>query len=283
MIGLSRLGLTPEEERGILAADDRLTPAARALIEEGVAAYRASVDFDYNGFSERIAALSVPEEGQYQFILALLPVLETYYRQAGRPSRFFEGVLRDVRIKLRECYSMTGLCGTICPTWFAGWFTLNRVALSRLQFELRHYDFSATLPGWRFEGGEMVNVHIPGEGPLDHDLCMKDYAEAARLFGDRFEGDVVPFHCNSWLLHPEHPAFLDPRSRILVFQADYTVIDFKEKDPKDLVWRFTLKPFDGDLSHLPARNSLERAYRDRLLAGGSVGNGRGIFLYPKGN
>ncbi|MBP5288819.1 MAG: DUF5596 domain-containing protein [Clostridia bacterium] len=283
MIDLSRLGLTDEEISGVLFAKAHLTPSAAAVIEEGVSAYRAAPDFDYALLSERVAALTVPEEGQFLFILALLPALEEYYERKGYPKRWFEGVLQDTRVKLRECRAMTGRFGTICPSWFGRWFSLERIALERLQFEPRRYDYSVTIGDWRFTGGELINVHIPGEGPLDHDACLRSYAEAARFYGGRFPGPYVPFQCNSWLLHPEHPAFLDPRSRILAFQADYTIFDFKEKDPRDVVWRFTLSPWDGDPAHLPARNSLEKAYRDRILSGGSVGNGRGIYLYPKGN
>ena len=279
MIDLSRLGLSPSETAGIREASERLPAPFRLVLSEGEEAYRRDAGFDYHSFLKRLESAPVPEEAYLLFILALLPELEAKTKAAGRPKRFFDGILTDVRIKIRECRAMRGSFGTFVPGWFDRWFTLERIALSRLQFELRQYDLSFSLPGYSFNGGEMINVHIPGEGPLSREACLRDYAEAAAFFGDRFPKGPVPFHCLSWLLHPEHPAFLDPRSRILAFQKDYEIISFAERDPKDVLWRFFLIPYDGVPAHLPARNSLERAYRDRLLAGGSVGVGRGVFLW----
>ena len=283
MIELSRLRLTPEEEAGLTDAAKRLSADSRRVIGEGVSAYRASPGFDYPSFTERLEKeATVPEEAHFLFLLSLLPVLEDYYRKTGYPERYFTGVLRDVRTKLRECVSMRSVYGTFVARWFRRWFSLERVALERLQFECIPYDYTLALPGYScVPGDRMVNVHIPGGASLDRETCLRDYAEAARLFGGRFSGDAVPFHCHSWLLNPDHPAFLDPRSRILAFQADYTIFEFEQEDPARFIWRLTLTPYDGDPAHLPERNSLERAYKARLLSGGSVGEGRGVYLYPK--
>ena len=282
MIDLDLFGLTETEKSGVLAARERLSPEARRLIEEGAAAYEASPDFDYLSFAERLGEGPAPEEAQFQFLLALLPALRTYCEERGRPERYFLGVLRDLRIKLRECHAMRGVYGTFVVKWFRRWFTLERIALERLQVECIPYDYTLALPGFSCAPGDLlVNVHIPGEGPLDRAACERDYAEAASLFGEKFPGDFVPFHCHSWLLNPDHPAFLDSRSRLLAFQADYAIFAFEREEPERFIWRLTLTPYDGDPAHLPERNSLERAYKARILSGGAVGEGRGIYLYPK--
>ena len=209
----------------LLTCAGNLKPAMVELLDRGVAEYRKDRYFDYNYFCERIEA-ECASFRSCQLIFAFLLTEHTLelYRQQGWDEYLFDRMLCDLRAKNAECEAFYGESGTFVARWLKRWFWLDRVAMERLQFEIKalgveYRGLSAEHPA--------INVHIPAIGPLDHDACLRDYHRAAQFFADRFEGEI-PFMCHSWLLHPEHPRFLPPSSRLLTFQADYDIISFTE-------------------------------------------------------
>lgn len=272
---LTRAHLPEAAADALLAAKKTLPAYISAVIEEGVAAYQKDTFFDYEAYRGKLAVGEQAELWQLLFAFRLAEHLHTLYIQAGRSQQLFDGVLQDFCAKTRECFDYTGKWGCHVAKWFRGWFRLERIALSRLQFELRPF-------GYCYRGlkpeDQAINVHIPSTGPLDAAMCEADYAAAAEFFGSSFTGSVV-FMCHSWLLNPHHPEFLPPTSRLLKFQEKYDIFEFQQST--EFLWRLFGTAYNGDPHSLTERNSLERAYKNRLLSGGAVGEGRGVFFYSK--
>lgn len=276
---MTRAQLPAEAVEDLLSTAKALPKAVTDAMEEGLALYKKDTFFDFKEQLNKVidlAPVGLGEAAQLIFSFVLTEHTLVLYKQAGRSDELFDNMLRDLRVKNEECQRFHGRNGTFVASWFYRWFTLQRVALERLQFEVRDLPVAYRhLPA----GSNAINVHIPACGPLDHDACLRDYRKIVRIFAEDFQDQDVVFMCHSWLLHPEHPKFLPPTSRLLAFQADFDIVRFDE-DPecKDL-WRLFGVPYDGNPEHLTERNSLERAYKEHLLKGGACGQGLGVFIY----
>ncbi len=275
---MNKAGLPQEAIQSLMNTARNLTEEQIKVLDEGLVAYQNDTFFDLNHYCDLIdERFECNLEAQLIFSFLLTEHTEKLYQAAGMEEKMFMGVLDDFVIKCDECYKFYGRYGTFVVRWFYRWFRLQRISLERLQFEVR--DFGHVYKNLS-EKSPAINVHIPASGPLDHDACLRDYKRAAEIFADYFDTQVV-FMCHSWLLHPEHPDFLPPTSRLLAFQEDYDIIAFDEDKEGEFLWRLYGVPYDGNPEHLTERNSLERAYKKHILAGGKIGEGFGVFIYQK--
>ena len=256
-----------------------LSNDVKAMMDNYLADYCKDTFFDFKDALQKVIH-SVPakqnEAVQLIFSFLLTEQTERLYKKRGLSDELFDNMLLDLKTKNEECQRYYGHWGTFVAAWFCRWFTLERIAFERLQMEMteigrdyRHLNAQSVA----------INVHIPAIGPLYHDACLRDYKRAAKFFADDFKGQDIAFICDSWLLHPEHPDFLPPTSRLLAFQEDFDIVHFYADPKGNDLWRLYGIPYDGYPEHLTERNSLERAYKKFLLGGGVSGIGIGIFLY----
>ncbi len=278
---MTRAKLPEDSVKDLLATAKALPEELVAAMEAALALYQKDTDFDFKGELERIAELA-PEDQKYAaqliFSFMLTEHTETLYKERGLSDELFDNMLSDLRVKNEECLRYHGKNGSFVASWFYRWFSMQRFAFERLQFEVRPLGVS-----YRHLTPESlaINVHIPSTGPLDHEACLRDYARAAKFFAADFGEQDIAFMCHSWLLHPEHPKFLPATSRLLAFQADFDIVRFDEDPECRDLWRLFGTRYDGNPQNLTERNSLERAYKQHLLSGGKVGEGLGVFLYNK--
>lgn len=270
-----RARLQPEAIAVLLQLNEGVDPAAEEIMRQAVADYEQDVNFDYEGYRSRLENFENADGLIMLYVFRLAEHLHTLYLESGRGEEMFENLLRDFGAKVKECYDYTGEWGIRVAKWYNRWFNLERIALKRLQFEVRL--FGDTYAGLTPED-LAINVHIPSIGPLDEATCEADYLAAAEFFGDRFE-KRIPFMCHTWLLNPQHPDFLPPHSRLRPFQAKYDIFKFEEHT--NFLWRLFGTEYNGDPHSLTERNSLERAYKAHILAGGKVGEGKGVFFITK--
>ncbi len=272
---IDRAALSAEAAAALNQAAATAPADVAQIIENALQEYRQNTDFPFESYRLQLEEKENAVLWIMLYVFRLAEHLHELYLSTGRGEELFDNILRDFAAKVRECYDYTGSWGIHVAKWYNGWFDLTRVAFSRLQFEVRPF---------RNHYGDMtpedlvINVHIPSIGPLDPQLCEADYRRAAEFFGEHF-GDRVPFICHTWLLNPDHPKFLPSTSRLLPFQAKYDIFKFEEHT--NFLWRLFGTAYTGDPHDLTERNSLERAYKNWLLAGGRVGEGVGIFFYDK--
>lgn len=218
----------------------------------------------------------------YLFYVFCMGHLERRYAEAGLPQRWLDGVAADLLAKLHECHTIHGVWGTYVFHWFPWFFTLQRFAMGRLQFEFRPMHSCVSPDGsLMFCGEPSVNVHIPSGAPLDPDAVEASFQEAAAFYAERFPDRRVLFTCSSWLLFPGHRQMLPPESRIRQFMDFFTPVSGTIDNGKRNLWRIFGTEQVSDLDALPEKTGLQRAYLRWLRSGKPVGNGIGIRYIQK--
>lgn len=212
------------------------------------------------------------------FFLCLTRQLKQFYKERNIDLKIWHDSCMDLHWKLMECHKVYGIWGSFVAWWFPGFFELKLFALGRLQFELIDFpEEYERLGGSRPEGmTKAINVHIPSCGKLDMEDCHVSYREAAVFFADAFPDGKVAFVCDSWLLFPPHKEMLGEESGIVKFMTEYDI--YLTKDSDDDLWRIFNCADISDLSELPEDTSMQRAYKNWLLAGKKAGIGEGIFF-----
>lgn len=248
--------------------------------QELLAQYEGSYLCDYEALLQRAdqiaARLSLQEYTLHLLLfLCLSKALWGYYEQAGIDKAICHDTLLDLKYKLEECKLVKGTVGSFVAHWFRHAFSLELFALGRLQFEKG--TLAADFKGFK-KGHPALNVHIPRSlEPLDHERCRASYARAAEFFKD-YTGKPCIFTCHSWLLNPENPSILHPKSNILSFMAEYEIL-FSTIDIKlSNLWRI-FDTEEKNPSRLPADSSLRKSIIAHLKKGGKLYSGYGAFLY----
>lgn len=255
--------------------------AANKLLCEAISAYEADRMTDYRAILDRanqIASLTQmhPYTTSLLTFICLTKHLKSLYLQNGLDMQIYRDSVLDLKWKLYECKAVKGICGSFVAGWFPGFFTLERFALGRLQFELITSTIDYEKNGVKLEKGKTVaiNVHIPRTGtPMDKESCDKAYAAAREFYRDRVSEDSA-FVCHSWLLFPKNKEILPSHTNTYRFMSEYDVIDWRYNEGEDL-WRlFDTQEMNPD--RLPTNGSLRRCYVEHLKNGGRVGWGLGI-------
>lgn len=216
--------------------------------------------------------------------LCLAPKLRERYVEKGLSEELFYHTLKDLTYKLNECRLIYGINGTFVGEWFRRHFKMELFALGRLQFErfLTRYEYEfdgKIIP----IGSPVINMHIPRtETPLCHDEVLKSYKMAEEMFADEFGNEPLTFYCDSWLLDPYIPSFLNPTSNLTQFQNDFTIVKTGESHEYSALWTLFDRLYDGDVSALPADTSLRRAYINRIKNNEPFYYGHGLFKYKNG-
>ncbi len=213
--------------------------------------------------------------------LATAPYSKRYYEEAGLDEKIWRASMLDFKYKLRECEAISGMIGLRGDTWFENWYYAKRVALHRLQFELRPARAPHKSERFNVELGDtLVTLHIPSmrEIPFDKQNRELSYRLAEEYFAPRLDGAPLVFTCHSWLLAPFHRDILPRGSNIRDFLNEFELGEFVEH--RDELWRIfnretsDLPPDD----ELPEETSLQRAYKRFLLSGGRVGSAQGYLI-----
>ena len=159
--------------------------------------------------------------------------------------------------------------------------------IGRLQYEIMEYHFQqATVGGVELNSGDTVlNVHIPASGEsFDKAARYDSYSKAYHFFRNVMH--IVPkmYVCSSWLLFPDNAKILSPKSNTVSFMGDFNIFySYNYQNPYNVL-RFIFGGMeDVPYEELPRDSSLRRAYVDWLLAGNSVGFGRGAFIWDEEN
>ena len=217
------------------------------------------------------------------FVLCLSKTMAGYMRDLNVPEEVIFATCEDFSIKLGECKDMHGVVGTECWEWYTRFFLLEIYSMGRLQFQICQYPYEDyEKNGNVVRKGDMVlNVHIPKTGePLDKELCLKAFDKGKRFFAEFFGLYDVPFMCSSWLLYPLNREILPATSNIVQFMDFFDIVGQGEynmvRNPVFAIV-FTSK-ITNDVSTLPQRSSLQRAYAAHLAAGGRFGYGYGVLF-----
>jgi len=268
-----------------LAADRRYEPLAKKLL-----------DHDYTDVEEALLnplRAMAPEYGVHEFSLILAfymdatELLREKYQKNNISDELFWFAMVDYRCKLNECKVEHDVWGTMSAAWHAPFFHLTRFAHGRLQYDYSIFDADVYSKGGYtiHKGDSCLRIHIPSAGPLTKDLRLDSYRRAYEFNRERYAeqfGDAVPITCSSWLLYPAHLEMLPATSNIVSFIGDFDMLSQQEYDKFSNAGRVY-----GPLGKLepekwPAETSLQKAYKERMMAGGKAGSGYGAIFWNEG-
>lgn len=206
--------------------------------------------------------------------------LRKQYDRAGIAEEIFWDTMHDLKYKLAECVANHNVFGTFVGWWYKKIFSVDIFALGRLQYEHNIYPMRDTYKraGIRVDWGDPVlSIHIPSCGPLTEPLRMDSYRRAYHFFS-RDRQPIVCI-CDSWLLYKGHEEFLPEQSNIRSFMRDFDIIESRDHDKPRGGWPVFGPAALCDPATWPEDTRLQKAYKNRVLTGGSTGSGFGILIF----
>jgi hypothetical protein len=206
-------------------------------------------------------------EGPYASVhalMAMLPETLRFHAERGIPLEISQATLSDLAAKLAE---QDGEAMTK-QDWLSRHFSGSLYRLGRLQFDRAV-----------FEGEPVLEIHIPGDGPLTPAACDESIAQAAGFFARHFpEENHQRALCHSWLLDRQLNDYLSAETNILDFQRRFTVTDQSSLADEDVV-NFIFG-YDVDRSRLPQQTTLQRAIVSHLAEGNHWYHCTGSLVLP---
>jgi len=179
--------------------------------------------------------------------LTILPEVLAWHAARGIPREVSQATMRQLGSRVRD--------GEIVrPYWFDRHFRGSIYRLGRLQFDrtTRH-------------GEPILDIHVPGDGPLTPEAVGESLAAARPFFARHFPAEEYKrAFCTSWLLDPQLVEYLPADSNIVRFQRLFTPETVvSQADEEVITFVFDLPPD----AQLPRRTRLERAITDHLAEG----------------
>lgn len=217
------------------------------------------------------------------FWLLCAEPLREIYKSVGLPDELCLDGLRDLVYKNRECIKVCGVPGTRTQ-WFQKFFTLERFALGRLEYDVRVWDME-DYSRYLKKGDHVFGCHIPSSGPLTPESVMDSikklyvFAKDKNLLND----GMLAISCATWLIYPPMVELLSKDSNIRQFHDifDMIIVNHREEDPyPNLEWIF-YKGYDGpeSLKTMPEDTALQKTLKKFYLEGGTQGVGMGIIIF----
>ena len=128
-------------------------------------------------------------------------------------------------------------------------------------------------------GDLCLSTHIHPYGELSREACMASYRRVLELVARFYpEYRFKAFYCNSWMMSPELKDVMKPTSKVLDFQSFYLRFPVATEGKAVLNFVFYMKGAD-DYTQLPEDTSLQRALKQRYLAGGRLNEYGGIMPF----
>ena len=263
-----------EKMRKLIACDE-----AKKALTEHIEAYKAGeLNWEAIGADAvKYAALTGIHEytSRFLFYTALIPYSYHFFEERGLGYTEWYDSMIDFKWKVDECVKCYGVIG-IFVDWFKSFFTADRVAFGRLQFNLVDADYDYKTCQFDIKRGErLVTVHIPSDTrtPFTKENREAAYKRAAIHFSNVLGTNEVIFRCGTWLLHPAHRDILPERSNIRSFLDDFELdLNSFKPDNGSNIWRlFYVRPYDGNPDSLPETTSLMRTYKKFIKDGGITG------------
>ena len=209
--------------------------------------------------------------------------LREMYIKNGIDTKIWYDSMCDLKYKAIECYKVRGYWGSFVSGWFPGFFSLDRFALGRLQFEKSAYGeekIAYTKHGLDIRhGSKGLDVHIPSSGRMPYEEVLASYKMAYEFFPEFRHGDLLPIFAGSWLLHKSVFDTVKKGTNVDKFINDYDVITNWDTPDFPDCWRLFDKGYTGNPDDLPTDGSLRRGIVEYLRQGGVMGEGYGILIF----
>ena len=215
------------------------------------------------------------------FLITSAQPLLYLYRSKGLSDELFYETMRDLLYKLRECREVYGIHGTFVAEWYKKFYTCERFALGRLQFETREYPIDEPFRDIYAKGDSVIGCHIPSSGPLHYEDVIDSLKQAYEFYSDRLIDGKLYVYCHSWLMYPPYAKTVFPEgSNLYKFLKLFELVRVDEDEKyKDFIRVFN-KPFKKEeLDLLPEDTSLRRSLKKFLQNGNKMGDAYGFIEF----
>ncbi len=130
------------------------------------------------------------------------------------------------------------------------------------------------------EGDQILEIHIPADGPMGFDDCGKSLRQVSELLPKCFpDRPFKAICCTSWLLDPTYQKLLSEKSNIPRFQRECYLFPLNSRGGRSGLERI-FGPYAHDLTTAPRDSSMRTAVLDHLESGGALISG-GCLLWPE--
>ena len=209
--------------------------------------------------------------------------LRDMYIKKGIDTKIWYDSMCDLKYKAIECYKVRGYWGSFVSGWFCGFFSLDRFALGRLQFEKSAYGeekIAYNKHGLNIRHGDKaLDVHIPSSGRMPYDEVLESYKMAYEFFPEYRINGLLPICAGSYLLHRGISGTAKKGSNVDKFVSDYDIITSWDTPDFPDCWRLFDKGYTGNPDDLPSDGSLRRGVVEYLRQGGVMGEAYGILIF----
>lgn len=223
------------------------------------------------------------DQGRFLIFCCYSKHLRNIYEKRGLDLKIWYDSMCDLRYKAVECRNVKGFWGSFVCGWFPGFFSLDRFALGRLQFEKSAYS-EQKIPYTKHgvdikHGTPLIDVHIPSGSRMPYEDVIDSYKQAYDFFPEYRINGYLPIAAGSWLLHKSVFDCVKPGSNVDKFINDYEIITAWDTPEFPDCWRLFDMEYTGNPDDLPQNGSLRRNIVEHLRRGGSVGEAYGLLLF----
>ena len=212
------------------------------------------------------------------FLYCAIPLRQEYEKRGLSEDLYFE-TLQDLRYKLLECRALYGEWGTFVPDWYRRFYTCERFALGRLQYEPIEF------PGECYKnalkrGDRVYSCHIPSSGALREEEVLESLKRAYNFYRAELKNGILPVVCHSWLLYQPLEEVFAESPNILKFRQLFDVLQNDADEKNGDFWRVFYQNYSAEnLQSIVAETKLQKRLKAYLLDGKNLGAGWGILLF----
>lgn len=243
----------------------------------------------FSEISERLDSLKNDEIHRFTidllFILNCTSYLYDKYKAHNIEDEFYIDAMWDIRAKFNECVQVKKVFGIYPVQWYPEFFSLERIALGRLQFDIKKHENEAiTVSSHTINKGDFVlYCHIPSGKPLTPKLCVQSLKKAYKFFSADIKDGILPVFCFSWLLYPEYKSVFSKNSNTFDFIRNFKLISVLEEDEFHDAWRVFGMDYTGNPDELPSETTMQRSFIEYIKSSGKFGECTGLLLFDGEN
>ena len=206
---------------------------------------------------------------------------ERFYDQNRIDRSVFLDTMSDIAIWCGNCQRKNNALGLENINWLKHHFKPDLFRLGRLQFQickmyLPDYVKEDSLKPFHLKcGDDVLFIHVPQGERLSYNKCRESFEYAKEFFRDHFPALNFQFGiCESWLLYSKNARYMGKDSNILKFAEGFTLLG-ETPEPEQAIQRIWGSP-QADIRDYAEKTSLQKAAKEYLKQGGSLGKGFGI-------
>jgi len=215
-------------------------------------------------------------EDHLQWILAFYlqlacEVYEEYQRQ-NICEDIFDASFKDITLWGKECYRKYNCWGLEEAYWIGKTMKMELFRLGRLQFEPIQLKENLDSENVHLKEGDYVlNVHIPADGKMDYEECLKSFTWSKTFFDKKYKA----YMCDSWLISPMLKELLPSETNIVKFMNLYEIVrvNYDTEQPEIRIFQ----DVRADKENYPEDSLLRRKTKPIFMEGKNTGSGIGVF------